>query len=115
MGRSRDVSNARRLHEGFREKPVGATRRVKVFVPKAMMVMGRVQFIGYNTTHGVRAVPYIHTFQPGSKPWLVAGPGRGQLFLIGKNFKVTRRGIVDLDTAGRPKKEAQQYKAYRVR
>lgn len=115
MGRVRDIRNARRLHEEFREKPVGRKRRVKIDVPKAMMVMGRVEFIGYNTTHGTRAVPYTHEFQPGSKPYLVAGPGRGQLFLVGKNFRVTRRGIVDTDAAGRPKKEVTRYKVIRIR
>ena len=106
---------AQRLYEAFREAPAGRQRRVSIDVPKAMMVMGPVEFIGYNTTHANRTTPYIHEFAPGSKPLLVAGPKRGQLFLVGRNYVVTRRGIVDIDAAGREKRWVPRYKLVRVR
>lgn len=65
------------------------------------MVMGPCDAIEYSTTHGGKAKLYRHDFAPGSKPLLCAGSDKGQLFLIGGRFKVTSRGIVDIDTRGR--------------
>jgi hypothetical protein len=65
------------------------------------MSMGRVDFIGYTTTHEGKTVAYKHTFAAGSRPILAAGTRRGQLYLIKGRFRVTGRGIVDLDAKGR--------------
>lgn len=65
------------------------------------MVMGQVEFIGYRTTHGSTLVLYKHDFAPGSRPQLAAGPKRNQLFLVGGRYRVTDRGIVDLDAKNR--------------
>lgn len=106
---------ARRLFREFREKKPGRGRWVKIDVPKAMTVIGRAVLIGYDTTHGRRAVPYTHEFAPGSRPLLVAGPKRGQIYLIGTGFKFTRRGIVDVDRSGRPVHWTPRYRVVRVR
>lgn len=95
-----DRERAARLYNSFREEPVERVRRVRVRRPKAVMVMGTVQFIGYMTTHGGKATPYIHEFAPGSAPLLCAGPYRGQLYMLLGRFKVTGRGITDLSATG---------------
>jgi hypothetical protein len=79
------------------------------------MVMGTVRLIAYDTTHGGKFTPYQHEFAPGSEPLLCAGKKRGQLFLIGRNFRVTRRGIVDVDSQGRPKKYKPKLEVLRRR
>lgn len=96
----RDFRGAFRLHEQFREETPKRAKRVTLHVPKALMVMGAVEYIGYRTTHGKKVVRYQHTFAPASRPTLGAGPKRNQLFLIGGRYHVTDRGIVDLDAQG---------------
>lgn len=105
MGRlRRERRAAEELWEEFRETRPGRSQRIPIRWPKALMVMGTVRYIAYDTTHGNRYAPYKHTFARGSRPLLCAGKERGQLFLIGRNFKVTRRGIVDVDDRGAPRK-----------
>lgn len=88
------------LFRDFRERDATRAKRIDIDIPDALMVMGHVEFIGYRTTHGKKAVMYKHDFAPGSRPLLCAGPEVGQLFLIGDRFHVTDRGIVDLDADG---------------
>jgi len=76
-------------------------KRVPYSVPKAVAVIGDVEFIGYVTTHRGRTHLYIHEFAPGSRPRMAAGTGRGQLYLVGGRYRVTSRGIVDVDSRGR--------------
>jgi hypothetical protein len=95
------VKRAAKLYEDFRERPARRARSVRLKLPRAVMVMGYCDVIQYRTTHGGKSVRYKHTFAPGSKPLLCAGPGRNQLFLIGGRYHVTERGIVDLTPRGR--------------
>ena len=98
-----EVQRALRLFKQFREtdptRIVDHSRFVES-LPEFAIAMGRVDFIGYRTTHAGRMVPYEHHFNPGSKPMLLAGPGRNGLLLIGGRYHVTDRGIVDLDASG---------------
>jgi hypothetical protein len=111
MGRvKKETRAARELWKDFRETRPGRSRRIPIEWPKALMVMGTVRLIAYDTTHGGKFTPYEHEFAPGSRPLLCAGKKRGQLFLIGSNFRVTRRGIVDVDGAGRPKRYVPRLK-----
>jgi len=100
----REKRAAEELWEEFRESRPGRSQRIPIQWPKALMVMGTVRAITYDTTHDNQYVPYKHVFARGSRPLLCAGKKRGQLFLIGSNFKVTRRGIVDVDDRGVPRK-----------
>ncbi len=95
------VKKAAKLYKGFREREPRVARSVSIKLPRAVMVMGFVEFVGYRTTHGSRAVRYKHTFAAGSRPLLCAGPARNQLFIIGGRYHVTERGIVDLTPRGR--------------
>lgn len=101
-----DRRRAEKLFRQFREESPSRTKRVPFRVPKAVAVIGDAEFIGYVTTHNGKAHLYIHEFAPGSRPRLAAGARRNQLFLVGGRYRVGARGIVDLDSQGRPILEA---------
>lgn len=96
-----EIDATRGLYRAFRDASPTGVKRISLSIPKAVMQMGRVDFIGYTTTHNGKTVMYKHTFANGSKPILAAGTRRGQLYLIKGRFRVTGRGIVDLDASGR--------------
>lgn len=93
----RDIAKAAGLYKRFREEEPKRARSVKITLPKAMMVMGTLDAVLYTTTHGGRSQSYKHTFNKGSRPLLCAGTKDGQLFVVGGRFRVTARGIVDLN------------------
>lgn len=93
------VRKAKKLYEDFRERKASRARRVTFPLPRAVAVMGYVDFIGYSTTHGKRAVRYKHAFHAGSKP-LLCTDGKTLVIVAGR-YHVTDRGIVDLDSQGR--------------
>lgn len=97
---TREQKKVRDLFRGFREREPKRIKKVRIEIPTHVAVLGTVEFIGYNTSHGSKAVRYTHEFAPGSRPLLCAGRERGQLFLVGGRFHVTERGIVDLDARG---------------
>jgi len=97
----RERKAAQDLYRDFREAEPGASRLVPIEWPKALTVMGRAVGIAYLTTHGGKVTPYFHEFSPRARPLLCAGAKRGQVFLIGKRFKVDGHGIVDIDASGR--------------
>lgn len=99
--KKRSFRNAFQLYRDFREDTPQRAKRVNVRIPKTVMHMGDVEYIGYRTTHGRKVVHYHHDFAAGSRPVLAAGPGRNELLLVGGRYHVTDRGIVDLDARGR--------------
>lgn len=101
MKLTREQREVVKLFRRFRERDPTRAKNVSIELPDAVMVMGPLEFVGYRTTHGKKAVLYTHEFAPGSRPLLCAGPKNGQLYLIGGRFRVTDRGIVDLDARGR--------------
>lgn len=110
-----DTRAAAKLFRGFREAPARRAKRVTVDIPKAVAVMGTVEFIGYATTHQGKVQWYVHEFAAGSRPLLCAGPRRNQAFLIGGRYKVTDRGIVDHGPGGRPVHAKRRFKITRNR
>jgi hypothetical protein len=97
----RDVRSAAQLYRSFREARPRRAKPIRVELPSALAVLGTVEFIGYVTTHGGRTHLYIHEFAPGSRPKMCAGGKRRQLFFAGGRYRLTARGIVDLDASGR--------------
>jgi hypothetical protein len=95
------IRNAVGLYKKFREADPEKVRAVKIDLPTAVMTMGRVSAIEYETTHDGTSQGYRHDFTPGSRPTLAASPRKNGLLLIGGRYHVTDRGIVDLDPAGR--------------
>lgn len=98
---TKDVRNAQKLFSSFREAPAKRARVVRIRLPKAAAVIGKVRAIEYDTTHGGRSTLYRHDFASGSAPLLVAGAGDDQLYLVEGRYHFTERGIVDQDAAGR--------------
>ena len=97
----RDVKKAAKLYEEFREAKPKRGRVVEMELPKTLMIMGNLQFVGYDTTRRGKTELYKHDFAPGSRPLICADPKSGQLFLIGGRYHVTERGIVDIDARGK--------------
>jgi hypothetical protein len=90
-----------KLYKEFREAKPKRGRVIELELPKAVMIMGNVQFIGYDTTRKGKTELYKHDFAPGSRPLLCADPKTGALFIIEGRYHVTERGIVDLDANGK--------------
>ena len=97
MKLTKSQRDAVKLFRDFREADPARMAKLDFIVPDAVAVMGPCEFIGYRTTHGKKSVLYTHDFAPGSRPLLCAGEGDNQLYLIGGRYRVTDRGIVDLD------------------
>lgn len=98
--RGAKFDQVRSLYRNFRERE--PTRVLKVTTPRtprALAVMGYLRGVSYDTTHGNRAVGYDHTFKAGSRP-LLATDGK-RLYILQGRYRVTSRGIVDLDSDGR--------------
>lgn len=95
------VRRAAKLFRGFRLRGPRSIQAVRVELPEAAIVMGKVRGIAYEMPRGRRHVLYWHEFAKGSEPTLSAGPDRCGLVLIGGNYRVTYRGIVDLQRSGR--------------
>lgn len=89
------------LFRNFREREPTITREIEINIPEQLIVMGHLESIEYKTTHGKRAKLYRHEFAKGSRPLLCTGTGKNELLLIGGNYHVTERGVVDLDRRGR--------------
>lgn len=93
------------LYEAFRDRPVKRTGKVRLSIPKQLATIGFVKAIEYDTTIGPKMVPFRHRFAAGSRPHLLVGTKKGQVFLHGTRFKFTERGIVDYDRFGREVKD----------
>jgi hypothetical protein len=94
----RDVQKAIKLYEEFRESPARRGRVIEIDIPKIVMNMGTVRFIGYDTTLKGKTDLRAHNFAPGSRPYLCVNPNTQELFIVGGRYHVTDRGIVDLDS-----------------
>lgn len=95
------MKKAAKLYKEFREARPKRGRVVEMELPKTLMIMGNVQFVGYDTTRKGKTELYKHDFAPGSRPLLCADPKSGALFLVGGRYHVTARGIVDIDARGK--------------
>lgn len=98
---SEDLDKAIDLYEEFREAPADRAKHVEIVVPKVLMSMGILTAVEYRTSHKKKVVLYRHDFAPGSRPMLAAGKGRGELYLVGRRFAVTKYGITDYDARGK--------------
>jgi hypothetical protein len=110
MGRGysqRELRQAIRLYQSFRERPPHKIGDVILTVPGLTVACGHVEYIGYRTTHGKQTTLYQHDFAPGSRPMLASSPDGQQLFLLGGRYDFTDRGIMDVDARGRPIDDAQ--------
>jgi len=72
-----------------------------VLIPESAVIVGHISRIDYDTTRDGRVLLAQHHFAPGSRPVLLAGPGKCELLIAGGRYRFTERGIVDLDSNGR--------------
>ncbi len=97
-----DFERAKKLYRGFREREPRKASKVSVPAhPRAVAVLGYLKAVEYDTTHGT-AQGYRHTFAAGSRP-LLCSDGR-RLYILKGRFRVTARGIVDINHRGREEK-----------
>lgn len=96
----REISQARKLVSAFHDTPSRGTKGVRIKIPSAGMDMGQVDAIDYTTRQGGKSVQYRHAFHAGSRAQMIVFPRAGLIILKGR-FRVTGRGIVDLDEKGR--------------
>lgn len=96
----RELKKAYDLYSEFRESAPTRGRSIEFTLPKAVMVMGNIRSISYDTTLKGKTVLFKHDFTAGSRPLLCAGTEPNQLFIIEGRYVVTDRGIVDLDAQG---------------
>jgi hypothetical protein len=100
MPKRKDVEKALKLYEDFRESKPRRGRVLDFDVPEAVMVMGNLVEVKYDTTRGRKTEKYHHTFKEGSRPLLCADATNGALYIIEGRYHVTSRGIVDIDARG---------------
>lgn len=106
-----DIERAVKGYQAFRETTPRRARYVTPQAPPgAVWRMGACEFVGYMTTHNGKPALYVHEFATGSRPFLYAGPRQNQLFFVGGRFKVTGRGITDLDKLGRVTEAPRRFK-----
>lgn len=65
--------------------------------PDAVVCIGDVAGIMYNTVRDGKAEKYLHRFHASSRPLFCVSPDGSQLFLLGGAYDFTERGIVDTD------------------
>jgi len=96
-----DFDKAHRLYREFRESAPRRGRTLEFTTPKVLMVMGTLSAVEYETTRGRKLEKYRHVFHAGSRPFICADAKTGLLFLVEGRYRVTKRGIVDLDPRGK--------------
>jgi hypothetical protein len=101
MSSKKDFKKAYDLYTEFREELPKRGRKIEFELPKAVMIMGNLRSVSYDTTRGRKTELYKHDFAPGSRPLLCADGVTGQLFILEGRYHVTERGIVDVDAKGR--------------
>ncbi len=101
--RFKGLSAKRVLGIGIRYGSRWLTRkaRLNIDIPEQLAVIGKVSAIEYDAIYDRTFTPARHVFAPTAKPLLVVGTGRGQVFLIGTEYRFTDRGFVDFDKSGR--------------
>lgn len=107
-----DVERAAELYEEFREQPVQQAQFQDIDLPEAVFEVGICEALAYVTTHAGKPTHYVHAFVQGSRPRLYSSGRKNDLFIFGGRFRMTARGIVDLDRNGR---EATPLTAAQVR
>lgn len=91
-----DVKRAARLYEAFSGHEAENMGKVTIpNVPKVMVAVGEVDFIGYTTVRDGVQEKYIHKFAQKDKALLCVSPDGKCIYLVGGNYTFTERGIVD--------------------
>jgi hypothetical protein len=87
---------AAKLYENFTGHEGEVIAKIKLSpMPKAVAVVGEIDFIGYTTFRDGVTEKYIHKFAKNARPMFCVSPDGTQIFLIGGEYRFTERGIVD--------------------
>lgn len=92
---SRTVRQGADLRERFTGHETETARRVQFNVPKVVIEIGPLDFVGYTTIRDGVVEHYIHKFAKRDKPILAVSANGKQILLIGGRYTFTERGIVD--------------------
>lgn len=91
----RNYRKAVRLYRDFTGENPRFTDEWDVEVPDTAMQVGKVTGIMYKARVDGREQEYLHEFTGKSRPILAASADGRQLLLLGGDYKMTERGIVD--------------------
>ena len=90
-----EIESAMQAFENFTGARVTHLDTFKVSPVRAAWAMGPVSAISYIAERDGQTFEFIHTFKPNSRPLLAASDDGLQLLILGGEFSVTDRGIVD--------------------
>ena len=92
------ITRAKNLYKRFTGHDAEQTQKVKIpDMPDAVVRIGTVAGIMYDTIRDGRKEKYIHRFHASSRPLLCVAPDGSSIHLIGGSYDFTERGIVDAD------------------
>jgi hypothetical protein len=92
----RDLDQAAALYVRFREAPPKKLRVIRALPhAKVLMVVGELEHVQYETTHGRKRYRYKHVFKRNARPLLCASGNGRQLFILEGSYDFTGDGIVD--------------------
>lgn len=97
------IERAKSLYKrfsGHEAEIVGKIPRPEI--PDVGVAIGEVDGILYTTIRDGKKEKYIHKFHAKCRPLFVVSPDGKILCLVGGLYTFTERGIVDVDSRGRP-------------
>lgn len=90
-----ELERAGKLYADFSGHDPESVQEVDISVPKAGIIVGRLDGILYTTVRDNEDEAYIHEFRPDSAPLLVASADGEALFIVDGAYSFTDRGIED--------------------
>jgi hypothetical protein len=95
-GPQAEIARAKQLFTSFRGAVPSEVLRVAMrATPRAALTLGELLGIMYRTERDGELVNYRHVFQKSARPILAVTPDGRTLLILGGDYRVTSRGIVD--------------------
>lgn len=92
------IVRAKNLYKRFSGHDATKGKRIRIpELPDAVVCVGSVAGIMYDTVRDGRKEKYLHRFHASSRPLFCVAPDGSSLYLIGGSYSFTERGIVDND------------------
>lgn len=91
----KQIKQAGELFEDFRGENPEELIKVKLPNPKTGLVIGELDGVLYTTVRDGETEKYIHEFKKSSRPLLVSAYDGSSLHIVGGQYAMTERGIVD--------------------
>lgn len=90
-----DIDDACELYENFTGHEPEDIQEVDISIPKAGIIVGRLDGILYTTVRDGKEESYIHEFEGDDPPLLIASADGESLLIVGEGYEFTERGIED--------------------